>query len=296
MESEGVKRHREISRETMKMKEKYSQMKKFESMAIYYSIGATVIALVGISFIYTSPLLSKIFILFSVAWLIFSIYLLWKFEKYVILWEKKTTERVMVIASASATVFSIFAVTFILPPNYTLGYVLEVLSLLWLVFASYFLHLAIRNEISYNEMKKKLHLPDGEIIYVDDLKKSPLMRSEKYKIWGRPDLLIKKGEDYIPVEIKTGRIPRGPLFSHIMQLTAYMVLVEENYKAPPYGLLKYGPVIYKIDYEEDLKNLMLEKVKEMRRALETGEVHRNHHKVGKCLHCSRRDICPERLE
>jgi len=296
VESEGVKRHREISRETMKMKEKYSQMKKFESMAIYYSIGATVIALVGISFIYTSPLLSKIFILFSVAWLIFSIYLLWKFEKYVILWEKKTTERVMVIASASATVFSIFAVTFILPPNYTLGYVLEVLSLLWLVFASYFLHLAIRNEISYNEMKKKLHLPDGEIIYVDDLKKSPLMRSEKYKIWGRPDLLIKKGEDYIPVEIKTGRIPRGPLFSHIMQLTAYMVLVEENYKAPPYGLLKYGPVIYKIDYEEDLKNLMLEKVKEMRRALETGEVHRNHHKVGKCLHCSRRDICPERLE
>ncbi len=296
MESEGVKRHREISRETMKMKEKYSQMKKFESMAIYYSIGATVIALVGISFIYTSPLLSKIFILFSVAWLIFSIYLLWKFEKYVLLWEKKTTERVMVIASASATVFSIFAVTFILPPNYTLGYVLEVLSLLWLVFASYFLHMAIKNEISYNEIKKKLHLPDGEIIYVDDLKRSPLMKSEKYKIWGRPDLLIKKGEDYIPVEIKTGRIPRGPLFSHIMQLTAYMVLVEENYKAPPYGLLKYGPVIYKIEYEEDLKNLMLEKVKEIRKALESGEVHRNHHKVGKCLHCSRRDICPERLK
>jgi len=296
VESEGVKKHREISRETKEMKEKYSQMKKFESMAIYYSIGATVIALVGISFIYSSPLLSKIFILFSIGWLMFSIYLLWKFEKYVLIWEKKTTERVMVIASASATVLSIFSVTFVLPPNYTLGYVMEVLSLLWLVFASYFLNLAIKNEIRYNEIKKKLHLPDGEIIYVDDLKKSPIMKSEKYKIWGRPDLLIKVGEDYIPVEIKTGRVPRGPLFSHIMQLTAYMILVEENYKTPPYGILKYGPVIYKIEYEEDLKNLMLEKVREMRRALETGEVHRNHHKVGKCLHCSRRNICPERLE
>ncbi len=295
VENEGVRRHREISNEAKKMKESYSSMKKSESMAIYYSIGATIIALVGISFLYSSPLLSRLFILLSIGWLLFSLYLLWKFEKYVLIWERKTTERVMVITSAAATIFSIFSVTFVLPPNFGLGYVMEVLSLLWLIFASYFLYETMKHEMEYNEMKKKLKLPDGEIIYVDDLKKSPILKSEKYKIWGRPDLLIKKGEDYIPIEIKTGRVPRGPLFSHIMQLTSYMVLVEENYRAPPYGLLKYGPVIYKIEYEEDLKNLMLEKVAEMRRALETGEVHRNHHKVGKCLHCSRRDICPERL-
>jgi CRISPR-associated exonuclease Cas4 len=294
-ENEGVKKHRNISKDATQMKEKYRQMKRFESMAIYYSIGATIIALVGISFFYTSPLLSRLFILFSILWLIFSLYLLWKSERYVVLLDKKNTERIMVIASAAATTFSIFSVTFILPPNYTLGYVLEVLSLLWLIFASYFLYMAIRKEIQYNEIKKKLHLPDGEIIYIDDLQKAPILKSEKYKIWGRPDLLLKIGKDYIPVEIKTGRIPKGPLFSHIMQLTAYMVLVEENYKTPPYGLLKYGPQIYKIEYEEDLKNLMLQKVKEMREALKTGEVHRNHHKVGKCLHCSRRDICPERL-
>ncbi len=294
-ENQGVKRHREISKGAEEMRKNYSQMKEFESMAIYFSIGATIIALVGISFIYTSPILSKLFILFSILWLAFSFYLLWKSDKYAITRERENAERIMVIASAAATTFSIFSVTFILPPNFTLGYVLEVLSLLWLVFATYFLYMAMRKEIQYNEIKKKLQLPDGEIIYIDDLQKAPILKSEKYKIWGRPDLLIKKGDDYIPVEIKTGRIPRGPLFSHIMQLTAYMLLVEENYKTPPYGLLKYGPQIYKIEYEEDLKNIMLQKVKEMREALKTGEVHRNHHKIGKCLHCSRRDICPERL-
>lgn len=294
-ENEGVRRHREISKGAADMKKKYKQMKEFESMAIYFSIGATIISLVGISFIYTSPILSRMFILFSILWLGFSFYLLWKADKYAILVERKNAERIMVIASAAATTFSIFSVTFILPPNYTLGYVLEVLSLLWLVFATYFLYMAMKRDIQYNEIKKKLQLPDGEIVYIDDLQKSPILKSEKYKIWGRPDLLIKMGDDYIPVEIKTGRVPRGPHFSHIMQLTAYMVLVEENYKAPPYGLLKYGPVIYKIEYEEDLKNIMLQKVKEMREALKTGEVHRNHNKVGKCLHCSRRELCPERL-
>ncbi len=294
-ENEGVRKHREISEEAKKMKKSYSKMKDSESMAIYYSIGATLIALVGISFLYSSPILSRIFMILAIVWLLFSLYLLWKFEKYVLLWERKDVERVMVIASGAATIFSIFAVTFVLPPNFALGYVMEVLSLLWLIFATYFLYISLKSEFQYNELKKKLKLPDGEIIYVDDLQQSPILKSEKYKIWGRPDLLIKKGDDYIPVEIKTGRVPRGPLFSHIMQLTAYMVLVEENYKTPHYGLLKYGPVVYKIEYEEDLRNIMLGKVEEMRRALETGEVHRNHHKVGKCIHCSRRNICPERL-
>jgi CRISPR-associated exonuclease Cas4 len=80
-----------------------------------------------------------------------------------------------------------------------------------------------------------------------------------------------------------------------MQLTAYLLLVEENYDVPQYGLLMYGSNVYRIEYEEDLKKVLLQKVDEMRRALETGEVHRNHNRPGKCRHCSRRDICPERL-
>ena len=163
-ENEGVKKHREISKGAADMKKKYSQMKEFESMAIYFSVGATIIALVGISFFYTSLLLSRTFIIFSILWLGFSVYLLWKSEKSVSV-ERKRTERIMVSSSAAATTLSIFSVTFLLPPNYTLGYVLEVLSLLWLVFATYFLYMAMKKDIQYNEIKRKLQLPDGEIIY-----------------------------------------------------------------------------------------------------------------------------------
>ncbi len=292
--SEGVKKHEEFNREVKRMRSTYQRAKSSENIVIYYSIGATIIALLSISFLYTSLLLSRLFIVFSLLWLLFSLYFLWRYDKYVLVWNKKVTERVMVVGALIATVFSILAMTFLVS-NYIFGYVLVILSLLWLIFATYFLHMALKSEIQYNEIRNRIKLPDGEVIYVDDMETSPLLKSERYGIWGRPDLVLKVRDDYIPMEVKTGRIPKGPLFSHIMQLTAYMLLVEENYGTPPYGILKYGPVVYKIEYEEALKELLLEKVKEMRDAMRRGEVHRNHNKVGKCLHCSRRDVCPERL-
>lgn len=96
--------------------------------------------------------------------------------------------------------------------------------------------------------------------------------------------------------MKTGRVPRGPFFSHILQVAAYCLLLEEEQgEAPPFGIVKYGDKEFEVDYDESLKELLIKKVEEMREAKETGEVHRNHNREGKCLHCSRRDICPERL-
>jgi len=292
--SEGVRKHREIGKKIEELRGERRKIKAWESMIMYYSLAASIIALLGFAFFYTSILLGKVFISLAIFWLLLALYFLWKYEKSNVE-NSKPMGKLMIITSSSATIFSIFAVTFVLPPNYLMGYLLEISSLLWLIFATYFLYLALKGEIKYNKLRRELKLPNGEIIYVDDLERSPLLKSEKYGIWGRPDLLIKMGEDYIPIEIKTGRVPRGPLFSHIMQLTAYMLLVEDNFKAPPYGLLKYGNMIYKIDYDKGLKELLLKKVDEMRSALKTGEVHRNHNRVGKCLHCSRRDICSERL-
>ena len=39
----------------------------------------------------------------------------------------------------------------------------------------------------------------------------------------------------------------------------------------------------------------LGKLEEMRSLMKSGDVHRNHNRVGKCAGCSRRDNCPERL-
>jgi CRISPR-associated exonuclease Cas4 len=96
--------------------------------------------------------------------------------------------------------------------------------------------------------------------------------------------------------LKTGRVPRGPLFSHILQVVAYCVLVEEEYgKPPPYGIIRYGDTAFEIEYNPDQRSLLLQKLKEMRLAMAKGEAHRNHNRVGKCIHCSRRGVCPERL-
>ncbi len=292
---EGVKKHRDFAEKVEEIQIGHEKIRKFESMIMYYSISASVIALLGIAFFYTSMLMGKVFISLAIFWILAAYYLLYSHEKYAVRWEPKVVDRIMVIAASAATIFSIFAVTFALPSNKIIGWILEISSLLWLIFATYLFYLVQRRELRYNKMRRELRLPDGEIIYVDNLERTPLLKSERYGIWGRPDILIKVGKDYIPIEVKTGRTPRGPLFSHIMQLTTYMLLVEENFAPPPYGLLNYENAVYRIDYDEDLKNLLLQKVREMRKAMKTGEVHRNHHRVGKCLHCSRRDICPERL-
>ncbi len=292
--SEGVKKHLEISKKAIEGMDEYKKYRSFEQGTLYFAVGATVVSLIGLTMLYESHIWAMVFHIISIFWLLVALYFLWRYDRFILEW-KNTINRMMVIVAILATLFSIFAVSFFMPPNYVTGYILEIASLIWLIGATYFLSLSMRKEIRYSEIRNELKLPDGEIIYVDDLKKAPLMKSERYGICGRPDMLIRHGKEYIPMEIKTGRVPRGPLFSHIMQLTAYMVLIEENYSQPMYGLLKYGSQIYQIEYENDLKKIMLEKVEEMRNALKTGEVHRNHNRPGKCRHCSRRDICPERL-
>ena len=69
------------------------------------------------------------------------------------------------------------------------------------------------------------------------------LRSERYRISGRPDM-VRRGRDgrSIPVELKTRPLPAaGPTRSHIVQLWAYCLLLEEiEGVAPPFGVLRYG--------------------------------------------------------
>ena len=129
----------------------------------------------------------------------------------------------------------------------------------------------------------------------ENSKRPKLLRSKKHNLSGRPDYILVVNGNYIPVEIKTGRTPRGPLFSHVLQLAAYCLLIEEEYAHPPYGILKYENAEHRIDFDDKLRVLLLKKLGEMKRAVKTGEVHRNHNRPGKCKNCSRRKFCPESL-
>ncbi len=178
------------------------------------------------------------------------------------------------------------------------NYFPQVVSLAWLIGATLYLFKTWRALEDAADIREEKKLPEGKIEYTDTIEqKVKLLISKRYKLSGRPDIILERDGHSIPVEIKTGRVPKGPFFSHILQLAAYCTIIEDNTsKAPPYGIIRYGETEFEIPFDKDLKDLLFEKVDMMRNSMSTGVVHRNHHRVGKCTHCSRRKSCPERLE
>ncbi len=174
---------------------------------------------------------------------------------------------------------------------------LGVVALVWLLGAGFFLFTVLKSSRIAARLREVRGVKEGKIEYVDTLdEESKMLFSEKYGLRGRPDYILKKNGDLVPVEVKTGRVPRGPLFSHILQLAAYCLLIEDKYEQPPsYGIIKYGDIQHKIDYTEELKKTLGSKLSDMRRIMMKGEAHRNHKRPNKCRGCSRREICPEAL-
>jgi CRISPR-associated exonuclease Cas4 len=178
-----------------------------------------------------------------------------------------------------------------------IAHIFEIVALIWLLGASFFLFMVSRYSRVLARLRNLHGIEKSTIEYVDAPDEgSELLYSEKLGLRGRPDYILKNNGNLVPVEAKTGRIPRGPLFSHILQLAAYCLLIEENYKkAPPYGIIKYSEVQHKIDYTDELRSTLISKLENMRKIQASGEAHRNHKRPAKCKGCSRREECPEKL-
>jgi len=175
---------------------------------------------------------------------------------------------------------------------------LIVIALLWLIGASMFLYNVLKNTELANELRRLHGIYKGKIEYTDRMdNRSKMLFSNKYRIRGKPDYIVNIKGKYIPVELKTGKVPRGPHFSHIVQIAAYCLLINDNYKIrPPYGIISYGKDNkHKINFDSNLEELVVEKLDEMRDCIKQNSAHRNHKRQGKCRNCSRRESCPERL-
>ena len=186
------------------------------------------------------------------------------------------------------------------PVREVLGRLLLIIALIWLIGAFIILYYLLKNARQAKKYRDDKGIEEGRIDYVDlmDKKESTLI-GKTLNISGKPDIILEKDGYYIPEEIKTGKIPRGPYFSHILQLAAYLKLVEDNYSIRPlFGYIQYGDKEenrYKIHYDKKLEGLLIEKVGDMEKLMKTGDVHRNHRRFGKCSNCSRRKVCPENL-
>ncbi|MBA3867558.1 MAG: Dna2/Cas4 domain-containing protein [Anaerolineae bacterium] len=144
----------------------------------------------------------------------------------------------------------------------------------------------------------ELSLPRGEVVYEDTPEKpGQLLYSQRLKVMGKPDVLIQQGSMIIPVEVKTGKTPRQPYQTHIMQLITYCHLVEENYHVrPAYGIIRYPQQEFMIQYIEALEQELSRIVGEMRVKRGWDDIHRNHNQRAKCAACGFREVCSERLD
>ncbi len=112
----------------------------------------------------------------------------------------------------------------------------------------------------------------GTSVY-SDTKQLPgeVLYSETLQLKGKPDYIIKKGNEYIPVEIKTGKTPEMPYRNHVAQLFAYCALIEEKYAVrPKYGVIKYPEREFNLEYTPEGEKGIQHLIAEMKNLIESG--------------------------
>ncbi|MGM0510667.1 MAG: CRISPR-associated protein Cas4 [Thermoplasmatota archaeon] len=292
----GREDHEEIGEKLEDVKRNEETSKGLENIVLWLAVAASLISVSGLTLLQPEEYLHQIFIVTGLIWLLAATFFLFMSESGRIKGEKLTAERIILIFAMGATILAVYSLTLRFA-NMDIARITQLVSLSWLIGASYWLKRSLDMRKEAKSKRDELHIQEGEIEYVDGLKeKSRLLESEEYHLRGRPDYIMNIEGEKIPVEVKTGRVPKGPFFSHILQIASYCLLVEEDTgKAPSYGIVKYGDKEFEIDYDDKLKELLVEKLNEMRQVIITEDAHRHHNREGKCRNCSRKDICPESL-
>ncbi|MBN1401165.1 MAG: Dna2/Cas4 domain-containing protein [Anaerolineae bacterium] len=146
-------------------------------------------------------------------------------------------------------------------------------------------------------------LPAGRVIYADtaDWQRSESLFSAELGLAGKPDYIVRQGRRLVPVEVKPGRRLANdaaqPYDSDVMQLAAYVALVEDAFNEhPPYGLLRYRDVTFQIPHKHALRRALFRVLDDMRRDLNRRNVSRSHQDAHRCRFCGHRTHCGQSLE
>ncbi len=295
---EGEKRHEAVASELKGIEVHEVRAKESETTVLYFAIAASIIASLGMAFFTQASVpVIEILVVISLIWILAAVFFLFRAETLVTREQKLYAERTILVFSVVGAFLAVLAVSTSLT-NRDLAESAVAVALVWLIGASGFLYRAMRNMEIAAAVRAKYHVGQSQLPYVDsEAEKPKLFVAPRIGLTGRPDAVLLAGDVHVPVEVKTGRTPRGPLFSHILQIAAYCVLMEEEFgKPPPYGVIRYEQASHEIEYNADLRGIVVAKLAEMRALLaKGGGAHRNHNRPGKCIGCSRRAACPERL-
>jgi len=102
-------------------------------------------------------------------------------------------------------------------------------------------------------------LARGRLVAVDAGRPATL-RAERYRIVGRPDEMRRLADGrLVPIEFKRRTTPfRGPPPSHVVQVRAYCLLIEETTGvAPPYGVLRYSDGEFRVRWDDRARRELL---------------------------------------
>ena len=115
--------------------------------------------------------------------------------------------------------------------------------------------------------RKSRGLGPGKTLALDDL----VLYSERLKIVGRPDRIVKQAGNFIPEEWKPSA--KRVYHSHKLQSTVYCLLIEEKFGVrPPYGVVVItGGKRIEVPNSDELRAEVLavaEKIREHRRNIQ----------------------------
>ncbi len=147
--------------------------------------------------------------------------------------------------------------------------------------------------------KQQLGLPSGRLVYADPglwgKPESPFYIVD-IGLTGKPDYIVQQNGNLLPVEVKNAWSPPAPFDSHILQLGAYCLLIEQTSgKRPPFGVLKYRNRTFDIDYTAALEESVLNIIHEIRLQKNREDAPRSHDEPNRCAHCGFRNVCDQRL-
>jgi CRISPR-associated exonuclease Cas4 len=133
----------------------------------------------------------------------------------------------------------------------------------------------------------------GSLVAID-AGSAPLLRSTRYRLSGRPDVLRRLPDGrVVPGELKSRPTPnRGPPRSHLVQVAAYCLLVEETTgTSPPFGVLRYSDGgEFRIPWDRSARDELLR----LRFELDRPYDGRATPSRAKCARCPWREVCDAR--
>ena len=143
--------------------------------------------------------------------------------------------------------------------------------------------------------REALGVPRGEIMYADgeDVFEPDPLYAHDIGLVGKPDYLVRIADGTIvPVEVKSAEAPTNPYDSHVMQLAAYCLLVEEVHgRRPPYGYIRYRDTTVRVPYTDELRTALLDTLTEMQLALYADTMPRSHRDPRRCARCGMAYVC-----